>query len=60
MRVIAALTTLLALAYASPTLEERQQGEKCIEVHFPDNCSAHGLVKCDGAGSILVCCKRCY
>lgn len=29
MRVVAAFAALLALAYASPTLEARQQGENC-------------------------------
>ncbi|RDW68792.1 putative uncharacterized protein binC [Aspergillus mulundensis] len=67
MRLIAALTTLLALAYAAPSMElekasldKRQQGENCIEVFFPDSCSSRGLVECDGAGSIRICCTRCY
>ncbi|KAL2869612.1 uncharacterized protein BJX67DRAFT_379160 [Aspergillus lucknowensis] len=60
MRVIAAFTALLALAYAAPSLDKRQQGENCIEVFFPDTCDAHGLVECDGAASIRICCSRCY
>ncbi|KAB8256181.1 hypothetical protein BDV32DRAFT_153501 [Aspergillus pseudonomiae] len=60
MRVLVIIATLLTLAYAGPALEERQQGVGCKEVHSPDTCGAHGLVKCDGSGSFLVCCKRCY
>ncbi|KAL4736515.1 hypothetical protein BDV11DRAFT_193659 [Aspergillus similis] len=67
MRVIAAFTTLLALAYAAPSAElektslvKRQQGENCIEVFFPESCADRGLVECDGAGSIRICCTRCY
>ncbi|KAB8068505.1 hypothetical protein BDV29DRAFT_162333 [Aspergillus leporis] len=60
MRVIAAFAVLLTLAYATPSLEKRQQGENCIEVFFPDSCAARGLVECDGAGSIRICCTRCY
>jgi hypothetical protein len=30
MRVIAAFAVLLTLAYATPSLEKRQQGENCI------------------------------
>ncbi|THC95416.1 hypothetical protein EYZ11_005103 [Aspergillus tanneri] len=40
MRVVAVFAALLTLAYAAPSLEARQQGEKCIEVHFPDTCGA--------------------
>ncbi|KAE8422235.1 hypothetical protein BDV36DRAFT_291416 [Aspergillus pseudocaelatus] len=60
MRVLAIFATLLALTYAGPSLEQRQQGKNCKEVHSPDTCGAHGLVKCDGSGSFLVCCERCY
>ncbi|KAL2833107.1 hypothetical protein BJY01DRAFT_96946 [Aspergillus pseudoustus] len=60
MRVIAVFTALLAVAVAAPSLERRQQGENCIEVFFPDSCEARGLVECDGAGSIRICCTRCY
>ncbi|KAF7588048.1 hypothetical protein BBP40_006217 [Aspergillus hancockii] len=60
MRVTTAFITLLTLAYAAPSLEKRQQGENCIEVFFPDSCASRGLVECDGAGSIRICCTRCY
>ncbi|BCS30510.1 uncharacterized protein APUU_80813A [Aspergillus puulaauensis] len=60
MRVIAAFAALLAVAYASPTLEVRQQGANCEEIFFPDSCAAHNLVECDGAGSIRICCTSCY
>ncbi|KAL4925538.1 uncharacterized protein BDV17DRAFT_294432 [Aspergillus undulatus] len=63
MRVIAAFTALLALAYAAPNaleVEKRQQGENCQEIFFPDSCAAHGLVECDGAAAIRICCTRCY
>ncbi|KAL3472091.1 hypothetical protein BJX99DRAFT_262602 [Aspergillus californicus] len=57
MRVIAVFAALLALASATPApLEKRQQGENCIEVFYPDACSDSGLVYCDGAGSIQICC----
>ncbi|KAL4784136.1 hypothetical protein BJX76DRAFT_357338 [Aspergillus varians] len=59
MRVIAAFVGLLAFAYASPALESRQQGQNCVEVFFPETCDDRGLVYCDGAGSIAVCCTRC-
>ncbi|KAE8168418.1 hypothetical protein BDV40DRAFT_294374 [Aspergillus tamarii] len=57
MRILTIFATLLALAYAGPSLEQRQQGKNCKEVHSPDTCGAHGLVKCDGSGSFL---ERCY
>ncbi|KAL4779656.1 hypothetical protein BJX76DRAFT_72860 [Aspergillus varians] len=61
MRVIAAFTAFLAMAYAAPsTLDKRQQGANCIEVFFPDSCANRGLVECDGSGSIRICCSRCY
>ncbi|KAL4935390.1 hypothetical protein BDV06DRAFT_228879 [Aspergillus oleicola] len=63
MRVIAAFAALLALAYAAPNavdMEKRQQGENCVEVFYPETCADRGLVYCDGAGSIQVCCTRCY
>ncbi|KAL4969621.1 uncharacterized protein BDV14DRAFT_195884 [Aspergillus stella-maris] len=53
MRVLAVFTALLAVAFA-------QQGTNCREVHSPDTCANHGQVKCDGAGSFLVCCDRCF
>ncbi|KAL5341112.1 hypothetical protein BJX70DRAFT_359623 [Aspergillus crustosus] len=59
MRVLVVFATLLAMASATPGLVTRQQGVGCIEVHSPDNCANHGKVKCDGAGSFLVCCDRC-
>ncbi|KAI9372184.1 hypothetical protein BJX61DRAFT_542949 [Aspergillus egyptiacus] len=58
MRVLAIFTAILAVAYAAPSMEKRQQGENCREIFFPDNCGAHGLVECDGAGSIRICCQR--
>ncbi|KAL4871332.1 hypothetical protein BDV12DRAFT_164117 [Aspergillus spectabilis] len=60
MRFIAIFATLLAVATAAPSLDKRQQGENCREIFFPDSCSANGLVECDGAGSIRICCTRCY
>ncbi|KAL4882718.1 hypothetical protein BJY04DRAFT_217208 [Aspergillus karnatakaensis] len=60
MRVLAIFTTFLAVAVAAPSLETRQQGASCEEVRSPDTCANHGKVKCDGAGSFLVCCTRCY
>ncbi|KAL4947084.1 hypothetical protein BDW69DRAFT_190523 [Aspergillus filifer] len=63
MRVIAAFATLLALACAAPSaldMEKRQQGEGCVEVFFPESCADRGLVYCDGAGAIQICCNRCY
>ncbi|KAA8644053.1 uncharacterized protein ATNIH1004_008250 [Aspergillus tanneri] len=32
MRVVAVFAALLTLAYAAPSLEARQQGEKCISI----------------------------
>ncbi|KAL4756956.1 uncharacterized protein BDW70DRAFT_144125 [Aspergillus foveolatus] len=67
MRLIAAFTAFLALAYAAPSVDfektslgKRQQGENCVEVFFPESCADRGLVECDGAGSIRICCTRCY
>lgn len=42
MRVIAAFAALLALAYASPTLETRQQGENCQVGHIYYNMQPAG------------------
>lgn len=60
---------LAAVAIAAPS---PQQGTNCVRptsshlvlpliflqksIFFPDNCGNHGQVKCDGAGSIVVCC----
>jgi hypothetical protein len=30
MRVVAVFTALLAIAFAAPSLEKRQQGENCV------------------------------
>ncbi|TFK97488.1 hypothetical protein BDV98DRAFT_596698 [Pterulicium gracile] len=48
---------LAAVAIAAPS---PQQGTNCKSIFFPDNCGNHGQVKCDGAGSIVVCCDRCF
>ncbi|KAE8150815.1 hypothetical protein BDV25DRAFT_139497 [Aspergillus avenaceus] len=56
MRFIIVFATLLAVAYGA-SLETRQQGQGCIEVHSPDTCGAHGRVKCDGSAGFL---KKCY
>ncbi|KAL2854634.1 hypothetical protein BJX68DRAFT_264533 [Aspergillus pseudodeflectus] len=47
MRVVAVFTALLAVAFAAPSLEKRQQGENCVEVFFPESCADRGLVECD-------------
>ncbi|KAF9263168.1 hypothetical protein L218DRAFT_999821 [Marasmius fiardii PR-910] len=51
------ITALAAFALAAPSLQERQQGENCREVFFPDQCASNEVL-CDGAGSIEICCTH--
>ncbi|KAH6887340.1 hypothetical protein BKA70DRAFT_1573394 [Coprinopsis sp. MPI-PUGE-AT-0042] len=53
--VVAALATF---ALASPTAEKRQSHSSCREVFFPDQCASNEI-RCDGAGSISICCTQC-
>ncbi|TFK97475.1 hypothetical protein BDV98DRAFT_596684 [Pterulicium gracile] len=46
---------LAAVAVAAP---KPQQGTNCREVFFPADCG--GQVRCDGAGSISICCDTCF
>ncbi|OQE36791.1 hypothetical protein PENCOP_c011G01343 [Penicillium coprophilum] len=60
MRLIAIFAALLAVAFAAPDLEARQQGEGCKLVHG-GTCKSQGLVQCGHtAGNVTPCCKRCY
>ncbi|OQD69446.1 hypothetical protein PENPOL_c002G01468 [Penicillium polonicum] len=60
MRIVAIFAALLAVAFASPNLEARQQGESCDLVHGA-SCESKGLVQCGASsGNVRVCCKRCY
>ncbi|KAF6741235.1 hypothetical protein DFP72DRAFT_946018 [Ephemerocybe angulata] len=52
--LLATVVALATLAVASP----KPQQVGCREVFFPDDC-APGEVKCDAAGSIMICCQSC-
>ncbi|KAJ8085147.1 hypothetical protein AAF712_003451 [Marasmius tenuissimus] len=62
---LAFLTVLSAVAssaVAGPVADlgeivRRQPG--CVLVHFPDNCPASAPKKCDGSGSVKICCPKC-
>ncbi|KAJ5593113.1 hypothetical protein N7537_010017 [Penicillium hordei] len=56
MRIISIFAALLAVAFASPNLEARQQGESCEVVHGA-SCASKGLVQCgSSSGNVRACC----
>ncbi|KZV78165.1 hypothetical protein EXIGLDRAFT_784223 [Exidia glandulosa HHB12029] len=54
LQIVAVAVTLVATAFASPAPGPAPQ-PGCIIVSWPDTCPA-GMLACNGAGSITLCC----